>query len=167
MLRSLLLTIALLGAALVGAAMPADAAGCPRVTWGSLEKANLVQAGGEITRIRAGQDGCFDRLVFDISGPLPGYDVSYVNVVHQEATGNPLVVPGGARLQVVLFDNDFSPRTPSVAGFSTLRSVVYGGSFEAVTVFGVGTRARLPFRVFTLTNPNRVVLDVARSWVAS
>ena len=56
---------------------------------------------------------------------------------------------------------------PSVRGFGTLRSVVHAGSFEGDTTFGVGTRARLPFRVFTLAGPgghSRIVLDVAHRW---
>ena len=57
-----------------------------------------------------------------------------------------------------------------MGGYDTLRSVVYGGSFEGTTVFGVGVRARLPFRVFTLpgipgsANGTRVVIDVAHLW---
>jgi len=51
-----------------------------------------------------------------------------------------------------------------VSGFPVFRSVVWAGSFEGVTSLGLGVRARLPFRVFTLTNPTRVVVDVARSW---
>ena len=57
----------------------------------------------------------------------------------------------------------------AVAGFPTLRSVVYAGSFEGMTTFGVGTRARLPFRVFALAGPGghgRIVLDVAHRWTA-
>jgi hypothetical protein len=45
--------------------------------------------------------------------------------------------------------------------------VVFGGSFEGQTLFGVGARARLPFRVFTLAGPgghSRIVLDVAHRW---
>jgi hypothetical protein len=51
-----------------------------------------------------------------------------------------------------------------VFGFRTFRDVVYGGSFEGTTVFAVGVRAHLPFRVFHLTGPGahqRIVLDVA------
>jgi hypothetical protein len=47
--------------------------------------------------------------------------------------------------------------------------VVYAGSFEGMTTFGVGTRARLPLRVFTLAGPGghrQVVLDVAHRWTA-
>jgi hypothetical protein len=142
--------------------MPANAATCA-THWGSLEKANLTQ-GGDISNVRAGQDGCFDRLVFDIRGANAGYDVKYVNTVFDVAAGRPLNVPGGARLSVVVFANALTSHTPNVAGFSVFRSVVYGGTFEAVTVYGLGVRARLPFRVFTLTAPNRLVVDVARTW---
>ena len=45
----------------------------------------------------------------------------------------------------------FSPvPLPNVAGFSTFRSVVNAGSFEGQTTYGLGVRARLPFRVFTI-----------------
>lgn len=164
MLRSFLLTFLLIMAALVGGTASAEATvPCPHENWGSLEKVNLTQ-GGDITNVRAGRNFCFDRLVFDIQGPNPGYDVKYVSTVYDVAAGRPLNVPGGAKLQVVVFANGFSSRTPSVAGFSTFRSVVYGGTFEAVTVYGLGVRARLPFRVFTLPSPNRLVIDVANHW---
>jgi hypothetical protein len=38
--------------------------------------------------------------------------------------------------------------------------VVYAGDLEGATV-GLGVRERLPFRVFTLTGPDRLVVDVA------
>jgi len=164
MLRSLLLTISLIALALLGGSLPAEASACPHVDWGSLEKANLVQGSDTITGVRAGQDGCFDRLVFDVRGTRPGYDVKYVNVVTDVAAGRPLNVPGGARISIAVFDNAANSRTPNVTGFPTFRSVVYGGSFEAVTIYGLGVRARLPFRVFTLPNPSRLVIDVARTW---
>ena len=55
----------------------------------------------------------------------------------------------------------------AVGGYRTLRDVVYGGCFEGRTTFGVGVRARLPFRVFTLAGPgtrSRIVLDMAHRW---
>lgn len=54
-----------------------------------------------------------------------------------------------------------------VDGFTTLRSVVYGGGFDGYTTFGFGVRARLPFRVFVLDGPgghSRIVMDVAHHW---
>ena len=55
-----------------------------------------------------------------------------------------------------------------MTGWSTFRQIkLVGPSFEGVTQFGLGVRARLPFRVFTLTGPGsmtRVVIDVAHRW---
>lgn len=52
-------------------------------------------------------------------------------------------------------------------GFRTLRQVSFAGSSGGFTNFGVGVRARLPFRVFTLPGPgtgSRLVIDVAHRW---
>jgi hypothetical protein len=62
----------------------------------------------------------------------------------------------------------YDPRNPDelvkVRGWRTFRQVAFGGSFEGYTTIGLGVRARLPFRVFTLQNPGRVVIDVAHRW---
>jgi hypothetical protein len=57
-----------------------------------------------------------------------------------------------------------------VKGFRTFRQVAYAGSFEGQTTFGLGVRARLPFRVFVLAgSPGdrhgaMLVIDVAHRW---
>ncbi|BAS14136.1 conserved hypothetical protein [Arthrobacter sp. Hiyo8] len=45
--------------------------------------------------------------------------------------------------------------------------MAFAGSFEGYTSLGLGVRARLPFRVFTLAGPgtgSRLVIDVAHMW---
>ncbi|EKA61646.1 hypothetical protein AB4028_08200 [Janibacter sp. RAF20_2_2] len=45
--------------------------------------------------------------------------------------------------------------------------MAWGGSWEGQTTIGVGTRARLPFKVTELTGPGdstRLVIDVAHTW---
>jgi hypothetical protein len=52
----------------------------------------------------------------------------------------------------------------NVAGYQTFRQVAWAGSFEGYTSVGLGVRARLPFRAFTLAGPgggSRLVIDVA------
>lgn len=49
-----------------------------------------------------------------------------------------------------------------VAGYGTFRQAVWSGSREGTTSIGLGVRARLPFRVFTL--PGRVGVDGAHFW---
>jgi hypothetical protein len=54
-----------------------------------------------------------------------------------------------------------------ISGYQTFRQVAYAGSFEGYTSIGLGVRARLPFRVFTLDGPgsgSRLVVDVAHFW---
>jgi hypothetical protein len=55
----------------------------------------------------------------------------------------------------------------NVTGFTTFRQIATGGSFEGQTTFGLGVRARLPFRAFVLAGPGtgaRLVIDVAHTW---
>jgi hypothetical protein len=72
-------------------------------------------------------------------------------------------------------DDNYNPTyTPAnrtelvnVSGYRTFRQVAWGGSFEGQTTIGLGVRARLPFRVFTLDGPgsgSRIVIDVAHRW---
>jgi hypothetical protein len=82
-----------------------------------------------------------------------------VNVNHPayDEAGNPTILPLPSAGQQIA----------DVRGYRTLRAVVYGSSFEGTTTFGVGVRARLPFRVLTLAGPgggSRVVVDVAHRW---
>jgi hypothetical protein len=177
--------------ALAGVALPVTAVAAPAgvpaaapvcsTPWGSTAEDVRIMGRAPVTTVRTGAHPCWDRVVFTVSGPAAGYSVAYVGQVVQDGSGDVLPVPGGARLRVQLHhpaydDNGNSTLTPPVTagqpvagvrGFRTLRSVVYGGSFEGDTTIGVGTRARLPFRVFTLDGPgssSRVVLDVAHRW---
>ena len=167
----LLLIIVLASTGMVVAA-PAAAAACG-TGWGSAPEVVASMGTGEVDAVRVGRDVCWDRVVVDIDGPVGGYRARYVEQVTADGSGAVVSTPGGARIQFVVHHPAQSlgvgvgQPVASVAGFSTLRSVVHAGSFEGMTTFGVGTRARLPFRVFTLAGPGghgRVVLDVAHRW---
>jgi hypothetical protein len=184
MTRTARLLVAVLLALAGGLAVvvPAAAAGpaCD-LTFGSLPKSAEPMNPSPLVAIRTGQHLCWDRVVFQIAGSVgAGWDVRYVDTVAQDGSGAPLTVPGGARLAVVLrhpsadeqgistFPYPVGP-VADPAGYRTLRSVVFGGSFEGQTTIGVGVRARLPFRVFALAGPGgdtRIVLDVLHRWDA-
>ncbi|EWC59406.1 hypothetical protein UO65_5352 [Actinokineospora spheciospongiae] len=51
---------------------------------------------------------------------------------------------------------------PAAVGQPGARQLAWAGSWEGTTDLGLGVRARLPFRVFTL--PGHVVVDVAHRW---
>jgi hypothetical protein len=118
--------------------------------------------------IRTAHHPGFDRVVFDFAGGLPGSrQVGYVSSLAQDPSGLPARIPGRAILRVRFF----SANAHNAAGASTAPSrvaytmpnvmtAVRTGDFEAVTTYGLGLAKRVPFTVFTLHNPNRVVIDV-------
>ena len=149
------------------------------IAWGSLAKAGGTASDAPLGNVRTGRHDCFDRVVFDFSGFAGGYQVEYVSEVRTEGEGRRLPVAGGAILRVRLQANVFDQlghlhyarvagdHVADVRGYQTLRDVVYAGCFEGRTTFGVGVRARLPFRVYSLAGPgssSRIVVDVAHRW---
>jgi hypothetical protein len=154
------------------------AASCP-TGWGSLPEANSRMTQAPVTNVRTGRHACFDRLVVDIRGRAPGYDVRYVKNVYTDGAGFLVPLRGGAKLQIVVRAPSYSStgattyrpanakELTNVSGYSTFRQVASAGSFEGQTTIGLGVRARLPFRVYTLAGPGsntRLVIDVAHHW---
>ena len=155
------------------------------ITWGSLPEARSAGDTDMLTDVRAGRHDCFDRLVFDLGGQdisFGSYDVRYVPLVLSDGAGEPVPVRGDADLQIVVkapaYDGDghatFHPaddrEVVDVSGYTTFRQVAWAGSFEGLTSVGLGVRARLPFRAFTLAGipgssyGTRLVVDVAHRW---
>ncbi|WP_158842971.1 AMIN-like domain-containing (lipo)protein [Saccharothrix deserti] len=176
MLRKVALLLAAVTAIAVVAPVTASAApvACTPVDWGSGVKTAWPTTTGQLTNIRAGQQECYDRLVFDFTGVNDGYTVQYVPEVTHEGSGKPVPLRGDGKLQITVnspsYDQNGNPtytfpnraELVDVTGFQTFRQVAWAGSFEGQTTVGLGVRAVLPFRVFTL--PGRVVVDVAHVW---
>jgi hypothetical protein len=178
-------SVALILSALMGAVLftsgtsAASAAPYCGITWGSLPKSQGVTApDATITNARAGQHPCFDRFVVDVRGDLTGYAVQY-GVVLKEGSGTPVPLRGDADLRVIAlsdpFDNNnvvtYDPANDNeavnVSGYQTFRQVAFAGGFGGESTFGLGVRARLPFRTFILDGPgdaSRLVVDVAHRW---
>ena len=190
MRKFLVLAMAAL-ALLTGIALPVAARGTAApycgIGWGSLPKQDFHYTTATISNLRAGRHACFDRLVVELGPREPGwpgpdangYQVRYVSQFTSDPSDRPIALAGGADLSIVVHaravdDNGrqtYRPanaaRAVNVAGFSTFRQVVFDGTFEGQTQIGLGVRARLPFRVFSLAGPgggSRLVIDVAHSW---
>ncbi|ONI71620.1 hypothetical protein BWI15_15775 [Kribbella sp. ALI-6-A] len=151
---------------------------CP-TGWGSLPEASTYRGAGTLTGVRTGRHACFDRVVFDVKGAPSWFRVHYVENVSTVGQGEIVPLRGGAKLEIVLsvpsYDDagrsTYSPANPNelsnVTGYRTFRQLATAGSFEGETTIGLGVRARLPFRVFTLAGTgttSRIVVDVAHSW---
>lgn len=123
-----------------------------------------------LREIRAAHHPGFDRLVFRFSGPLPAHrSIRYVRKVIADGRGEPILVVGNARLAVhfsTAFGHDQSGHItygPTRRAFALpdLIQLVNAGDFEGHLSFGIGVARKEPVKMFTLTNPSRVVIDVS------
>jgi hypothetical protein len=177
----LLLVLAAVAVSLFGLVAPASAAGpyCG-ITWGSVTNAvgETSQPGVALTGVRTGRHGCYDRLVVDLN-QLRGFGGYMVEYSTLENGAGIIPLRGAADLRIVVHapardewgNATYQPSHPlnavPVSGYRTFRQVAWTGSFEGNSVLGLGVRARLPFRVFTLDGPGsggRLVIDVAHHW---
>ncbi|WP_225994553.1 hypothetical protein [Streptomyces sp. SS1-1] len=180
---------ALVAATSAVAAVPATAAttttkatACP-TGWGSQAEIRSAATMKSVTDVRTGRHACFDRMVVDVPGAGTGrlgYTVQYVSRVHQDGSGRPVTVGGGAVIEVRVgapaydagsgrptYPARAGQRLPGVnlTGYRTFRDTRFVGSFEGDTQIGLGVRARLPFRVWVADG--RIVVDVAHNWTGA
>jgi hypothetical protein len=122
----------------------------------------------KLITLRAGRHAGYDRVVFQLDGPIPSYySVRYLPQVRLDGSGAPLRLRGAAFLEVVIraptHDEQYRPvLTPTRLrpDFPALREVNAPGSFEGQTTAGIGVSYRAPFRVLELANPTRIVVDL-------
>lgn len=112
---------------------------------------------GPIEAIRVGRHSCFDRLVVDIRGPLPGWGVKYRDALIADGSGRNVPFRGRKIMEINLNTNahniDTGRRTftlPARPSFPEFRDLILAGDFEGMTQIGVGVQNVRPFRVFTL-----------------
>lgn len=117
--------------------------------------------------IRVGHHPGFDRVVFDFDGGLPSETrVGYVDELVGDGSGLPIRISGRAILQVgftnaVAHDDD-SQTAPARRAFAlpNVMTAVRSGDFEGVVTYGLGLAKRARYTMFTLRQPDRVVLDI-------
>lgn len=165
-MRRVLLSLVAVTAA-VAVALPADAA--PAFTTSA--KSAVDPAPSRVTQlwqVRVANDGTFDRIVFDLRVSAPGYRVRYVTRVISDPKGSVVPMKGKYFLQIALPGTTtaslagkpsrvVSLITPNLPEIAQVRKV---GEFEQVVSFGIGLNRYRGFRIFRLSNPTRLVLDV-------
>lgn len=118
-----------------------------------------------IQSVTVGHHTGFDRVVFTSRDGRPAVTVRYVSQVTRDASGQPVSLLGSAFLLVTLRNTAWttspSPQPTITPGFPALRQLKGAGEFEAVASYGIGQASKAGFRVFTLSGPDRVVIDLA------
>jgi hypothetical protein len=124
-----------------------------------------------VTDVRIGAHEGFDRVVLDVGGQgTPGWDVRYVDAATAEGKGDPIDLAGPTYLRVTLigvsypYESGLEERTRgavSAPGAAAVTGAWYDGTFEGQALAYLGTTAEQPFRVYALSDPTRVVIEVA------
>ncbi len=127
-----------------------------------------------VTDVRLARQDGFDRVVFELDGPgdaQPGWDAGYTDDPRTAGEGAVVDLPGDATLHVVLRgtgypdDTGVTPFTgprPLTSDTELVTAVSWYGTFEGQDDAFVGVTERLPFRVYRLDAPRRVVVEVRR-----
>jgi hypothetical protein len=128
-------------------------------------------AGLTVTEVRVGAHDGFDRVVLEAGGSgTPGWDVRYVDAATAEGSGDPVDLAGPAYLRVTLtgvsnpYESGLEEQARGAVGRSgagAVTGVWYDGTFEGQALAYIGTSGERPFRVYPLSDPTRVVVEVA------
>jgi hypothetical protein len=125
-------------------------------------------AQAELFNLRIACHSTYDRFVVSARFGTPRYGVRYVRRIRADGSGNVVHLRGSKRLRITLPNarGHTQGGTSTVPNVKTplcpnLRQMKTAGDFEGIVTFGLGLRRKTGFRVFRLTNPKRLVVDVA------
>ncbi|MGO0576313.1 AMIN-like domain-containing (lipo)protein [Ornithinimicrobium panacihumi] len=146
-----------------------DAPEAPEDTGTSEVGAATIGDAQEITGVRTGTHDGFDRVVLDLTGDEVGlgWYAAFTDQVFHDPTGEPLDVAGQTYLQLGVRGIDWivdSPERyagdPVPGGSTVVEEVVFGGLFEGQQQIVLGLTEQTAYRVFALSDPSRIVIDV-------
>ena len=121
------------------------------------------------TDVRVAEHGSFDRIVLEFTGTgIPGWAVSYVDQAVLDGSGEAVALRGDAILDIYASGTTWpasgyysGPRQLEPSNGGDVDDVYVGGTFEGYTQVLAGIDgSHVPFRVFALTDPSRLVVDL-------
>ncbi|MFI9386428.1 hypothetical protein [Kutzneria sp. NPDC052558] len=122
-----------------------------------------------LTNIRVGAHDTYDRVVLDLTS-LPTYSYDFTSQLYYDPSGRPVTIPGATFVRLVMqgatsYDDNGNPtytgpRTITTPQLTNVQAVAIIGDFEHVLSVGLGLKHTATVHVFTLTAPNRLVIDV-------
>lgn len=137
---------------------------------------SMGQPTAQLVAVRQANQGTFQRVVLEFGGDTaPQYRIGFEpQPVRQPGSGFPVDVPGAAVLQihaepasrVDMTKLDFpltynGPERISMQGPGPATELVFVGDFESNLYWAVGLTREAPFAVGVLSNPTRLVIDIA------
>jgi hypothetical protein len=134
------------------------------------------QPTAQLVGVRQASQPGFQRVVLEFAGDTaPQYRIGYETPpVRQPGSGFPVDIPGSAVLQihaepasqVDMSQQDFPPTYDGplqipMQGPGPATDLVFVGDFEGNLYWAIGLSREAPFAVGVLSNPTRLVIDIA------
>ncbi len=124
-----------------------------------------------ITDLRVGRHEGYDRVVIDLAGRgQVGWLVRWIDDPRTQGEGAEVPLEGSGSLDVIVRGLGYpmdtgveeydGPRRRTTPGTSAVRELVYDPVFEGQAQVLLGVDKERPFRVFRLSAPERLVIDV-------
>lgn len=119
--------------------------------------------------MRVGTHKGFDRVVFEMGEALPKYYVKYEKPPFSTYDGRDFEMRGKAFIEISFYPVSYSDerrqaserleRQQNKINWPVIRQVLNSDWFEGEIIYRIGLKRRTPFRVQTLSNPSRLVVD--------
>jgi hypothetical protein len=108
----------------------------------------------------------YDRLVLDITGPMPGYDIRYVSHVGADPSGKAIALPGHSYLLITLRPANAHAGSgaatitdrPQALSYPMLKGYALAGDFDGVVTLALGLQSTTSIRIGEV--PGHWYLDV-------
>lgn len=157
---------------LYGRETASDAAACGSGAWRSAPVSVTHVVTGPavpvVTAVRtAAHPECgYDRLVLDVTGPVPSYDIRYVTQVIADPSGKTITLSGHRYLLMTLHPAQAHTgsgattiiRPEQTLGYPVLKGYAVAGDFEGVFTVALGLGGTASIRVGEL--PGHLYIDV-------
>ncbi|MDN5895222.1 MAG: AMIN domain-containing protein [Nocardioides sp.] len=120
-----------------------------------------------LTEVRVDDHEDFGRIVLEFSGTgTPGWAVNYVDEATLEGSGAVVRLRGDSTLNIYASNTtwpapNYYDGPERLNGENGIPDLYVAGTFEGYTQVLAGIDGRAPFRVFTLNQPSRLVVDIA------
>jgi len=121
-----------------------------------------------VVDVRHAEHRSFDRVVVDVRGRRPGYSIRHARVLRFDGSGQKAHLRGRHKMVLVLDPASGHDQAGNSVyrgprhlrlQFATLRGIKLLGDYEGRVTLGLGLDRKAPYRIFTLTDPSRVVVD--------
>ena len=121
-----------------------------------------------VTDLRWARHAHFDRVVIDIRGRRPAYSIRYTRRLLFDPSGKPVPLHGRKKVSLAITPASGHDRAGNTVydgprlrqvHLPSLRGIALTGDFEGVVSFGFTTSGKVPYRIFALTDPTRLVVD--------